>query len=88
MGGIKDLYNNALSYAEGFGYPHYPEWARLRTELGQVIGELSEDLTDKQKKKLQEIEQLHIQFGSLELERMFIYGFKCGARLIVDVSAE
>lgn len=88
MGEIKDLYNNALSYSEGFGYPHYGEWAKIRLELQGVIAELSEGLNDRQKQKLQEIEQLYIQSSSLELERMFIYGFKCGARLIMDVSTE
>lgn len=88
MGEIKDLYNNAVSYAEGFGYPHYTEWSKVRTQLGQALEELSQDLTDEQKKKLKEIEELHIQSGSLELERMFLYGFKCGARLIMDIKSE
>lgn len=85
---IKDLYNHALSYSEGFGYPHYGDWTRVHTELQEVIQELTVELTDRQKQRLQEIEQLHIRASSLELERMFVYGFKCGARLIMDVSTE
>ncbi len=88
MGEIKDLYNNAASYAEGFGYPNNPEWHRLTLELMEATEELSKELNDKQKPRLEEIKELYLQSYGLELDRMFVYGFKCGARLIMDVSTE
>lgn len=82
---LKDLYNNAFSYAEGFGYNTSNEWKDLVKQSKDLLEELSSVLDDTQREKLEQLRSIYIKQTSIEIDRMFFYAFKRGARLVMDI---
>lgn len=85
---LEELYTNASSYAENFGYNTSVEWKDLTGEIEDIIEELSADLNDPQIEKLEQLQTLYIKRIGLEIDRMFFYAFKSGANLIMDIKTE
>lgn len=85
MGMVEDLYNNPTSFEEGFGYPYHNEQRIMCEDCEELRLRLYKLLTDEQKELLDDIFDLKVQTSSYELERMFVYGFKLGAKLIMDI---
>lgn len=85
MGMIEDLYSNPTSFEEEFGYPYNNEQRIMGEDCEELRLRLYKLLTDEQKELLDDIFDLKVQMSSYELERMFVYGFKLGAKLIMDI---
>lgn len=88
MNELQELYNNASSYTERFGYNSSIEWKDLSEKITDLIEEISSILDDKQREKLEELKSLCIKQTGLEIDRMFFFAFKCGATLIMDIKNE
>lgn len=88
MDELKDLYRNAFSYAENFGYNTSNEWSTLIEQSKDLLEDLSSVLDDTHKKKLEELHILYTKQTGLEIDRMFFYSFRCGANLIMDIKNE
>lgn len=88
MNELQELYNNASSYAERFGYNYSSEWKDLSEKITGLTEELSSILDDKQREKLEELKSLYIKQTGLEIDRMFFFAFKCGATLVMDIQNE
>ena len=88
VGELEELYNNATSYAEDFGYNTSDEWRTLTEEIADLLVDLSSVLDDMHKEKLEQLHSLHIKQTGMEIDRMFFYAFKSGARLIMDIKSE
>lgn len=85
VGMIEDLYSNPTSFEEEFGYPYNNEQRIMGEDCEELRLRLYKLLTDEQKELLDDIFDLKVQMSSYELERMFVYGFKLGAKLIMDI---
>ncbi len=84
---IKELwYGNIVPQEDGiFNKPE------LRELLGYVTrhrGELEESLTDKQKELLDKMMDNRNEYDSLAEAAVFAYGFRLGARLMLEVVKE
>lgn len=88
MGMIEDLYEGEVSFAEDFGYSRDGEWDRLREESEVIRQHILKALDDKQKEELSELMELRSQMAVLEIDRMFAYGFRAGAKLVIDIYKE
>ncbi|SHJ96978.1 hypothetical protein SAMN02745248_01456 [Hathewaya proteolytica DSM 3090] len=88
MGLIEDLFNNATSFTEGFGYPSDREWRMLNEESEELILRLDNLLNNEEKLLFKNILEIRLRMSGLELDRMFVYGFRMGARLIADIYNE
>lgn len=82
---LEQLYNNAASYAEDFGFNISPEWKDLSEKIAGLTEEISSLLDDKQREKLKLLIDLYTRQVCLETDRMFFYAFTSGARLIMDI---
>lgn len=85
MGMIEDLYSNPTSFEEEFGYPYNNEQRIMGEDCEDLRLRLCSFLTDEQKEILEDILDLKVQISAYELERMFAYGFRLGAKLIMDI---
>ncbi|NYB73767.1 hypothetical protein HZF24_06385 [Sedimentibacter hydroxybenzoicus DSM 7310] len=85
MNELEELYNNAASYAEDFGFNISPEWKDLSEKIADLTKDLSSILDDKQREKLKLLADLYTRQTCLETDRMFFYAFTSGARLIMDI---
>lgn len=88
MDELKDLYGKAFSYAEGFGYNTSDEWKVLTGESKGLLEELSANLDEGQIEKVEYLKSIYLKQTSIEIDRMFLYAFRCGARLIMDIKSE
>ena len=88
MGLIEDLFNNATSFAEGFGYFSDREWRMLNEESEELILRLDNLLNNEEKLLFKNILEIRLRMSGLELDRMFVYGFRMGARLVADIYNE
>lgn len=88
MDELKDLYSNAFSYAENFGYNTSKEYKALAQYIDNLIEGLSIGLEDEQIAKLKRLRELYTRQVCLETDRMFFYAYKSGARLIMDIKSE
>lgn len=88
MGLIEDLFNNATSFAEGFGYSSDREWRMLNEESEELILRLDNLLNNEEKLLFKNILEIRLRMSGLELDRMFVYGFRMGARLVADIYNE
>ncbi len=84
---IKELwYGNIVPQEDGIFNK-----VELRELLGYVArhrGELEESLTEKQKELLDKMMDNRNEYDSLAEAAVFAYGFKLGARLMLDVMKE
>ena len=88
MGMIEDLFNEATSFAESFGYPYSKEQHLLGEKSEELMLRLNKILNDEENKLFEDILELKLKVSGLELDRMFVYGFRMGARLTIDVFKE
>lgn len=88
MGLIEDLFNNATSFTEGFGYFSDREWRMLNEESEELILRLDNLLNNEEKLLFKNILEIRLRMSGLELDRMFVYGFRMGARLVADIYNE
>ena len=64
MGMIGNLFNNATSFAEGFGYPHDREWRMLNEESEDLILRLDSRLNDEEKALLKDILEIGLRIST------------------------
>ncbi len=81
---LKDLYWGNISPAErsirpGSGYK------KATIEICEQINLLLETLTPEEKQRLETIDCLRNDMAAMAEEDAFIYGFRLGARMILDV---
>ncbi len=81
---IKELwYGNIIPQEDGiFNKPQFKE---LLGYIARHRGELEETLTDKQKELLDKMMDNRNEFDSLAEAEVFEYGFKLGAKLMMEM---
>lgn len=85
---IKDLFNEATSFAKGFKYPYDREGRMLNDNYEELLLRLNSLLKQEEKEILEDVLDLEMKIAGFELEQMFTYGFRAGARLVIDIYAE
>ncbi len=84
---IKELWYGNIVPQEG-GIFNKPELRELLDYVARHCDELEETLTDKQKELLDKMMDNRNEYDSLAEARVFEYGFKLGARLMLEVMKE
>ncbi|GEM_PF-2572436 len=85
---IEDLFDNATSFAEGFGNPCDREWHIMDEKSEELFLRLDNRLNDEEKLLFKNILEIRLRMSGLELDRMFVYGFRMGAWLVADIYNE
>ncbi len=81
---IKELwYGNIVPQEDGIF--NKPELRELLGYVARHRGELEESLTDKQKELLDKMMDNRNEYDSLTEARVFEYGFKLGAKLMLEM---
>ncbi len=84
---IKELwYGNIIPQEDGIF--NKPEFKELLGYTARHRGELEETLTDKKKELLEKMMDNRNEFDSLAEAAVFAYGFRLGARLMLEVVKE
>ncbi len=84
---IKELwYGNIIPQEDGIF--NKPELIELLVYVARHRGEFEETLTDKQKELLDKMMDNRNEYDSLAEARAFEYGFKLGAKLMIEMLKE
>ncbi len=84
---IKELwYGNIVPQEDGIF--NKPELRELLGYVARHCGELEESLTDKQKELLDKMMDNRNEYDSLAEAAVFAYGFRLGARLMLEMLKE
>ncbi len=84
---IEELwYGNIIPQEDGIF--NKPEFKELLGYTARHRGDLEETLTDKQKELLDKMMDNRNEFDSLAETRVFAYGFKLGAKLMLEMLDE
>ncbi len=84
---LKDLFWGNISPTERSIRPG-SDYKKAITQIGDQINRLLEILTPEEKEQLEAIDSLRNNMAALAEEDMFIYGFRLGARMMLDVVGE
>ncbi len=79
-------YGNIIPQEDGIF--HKPEFKELLGYTARHRSDLEETLTDKQKELLDKMMDTRNEFDSLAEARVFAYGFKLGAKLMLEMLSE
>ncbi len=84
---LKDLYWGNISPTERSIRPG-SDYKKASAQICEQINRLLEILTPEEKAQLEAIDSLRNNMATLAEEDMFIYGFRLGARMMLDVVGE
>ncbi len=84
---LKDLYWGNISPTERSIRPG-SDYKKASAQICEQINRLLEILTPEEKAQLEAIDSLRNNMATLAEEDMFIYGFRLGARIMLDVVGE
>lgn len=81
---LKKLYYSNFNSDE-FLYTKDPEYLRINDQVIEAIKELKEIMPEEDFKKVTDLLELHTESGALEVADSFVYGFKYGALIMMEV---
>lgn len=80
------LYYGKLYPAEQF-YPQTPEYPRLTKAVAEALRSLRHDLGGEYAARLDDLDRLYLELGSMQQFESFAYGFQLGSQLTHEVCA-
>jgi hypothetical protein len=81
---LKKLYYGNLSRDEIF-YANDPEYRNLNEKVIEVMELLKKKVTEEDYKTITKLIELHTESGALETADAFVYGFKYGTLIMLEV---
>ncbi len=73
---------------EDFGYSDNPDWEKLQEQVEKLEDRLFSRFSEEDKARYKEIMDVRLQADFLEIMRAYVYGFKMGSRMIIDVYSD
>ncbi|MDO3681825.1 DUF6809 family protein [Paenibacillus ehimensis] len=83
---LEELYNGNLCPVEQI-VPDDPLYRATNHKITEAMSVWRERLTAEEYKQLEELLNLRVQTGAMDLKESFVHGFKLGAALMIEVLA-
>lgn len=85
---IEQFFKGSLYPMEDFGYSDNPDWEKLQEQVEKLEDRLFSRFSEEDKARYKEIMDVRLQADFLEIMRAYVYGFKMGSRMIIDVYSD
>jgi len=83
---LQGLYAGEV-YPDELIMPKDPEYWPMNKKIGEQRAYFKQKLSEEDYRKLEEFDSLHSQASSMDSEASFIYGFRLGAMLMIEIFA-
>lgn len=84
---LEELYNGSVYPAEQV-CPTDPEYRIVNREIGEIKQYLKSKLSEEDKQKFEELENLYCQSTSMESTDIFVCGFRIATMIMIEVYSE
>ena len=85
---LQDFFHGELLPWEHFGCSNDPTYKIYSNKIADLENSLAENMTEKEREVLAELNQLKLSQNNMELERMFLYAFRMGALFVLDLYSD
>lgn len=81
---LVELYNGSVYPAEQI-CPTVPAYRPVNREIGEIKQYLKDKLSDEDKQRFEELENLYCRSSSIEMTDTFVCGFRLAALMMIEV---